>query len=180
MVTRAVGLGSALRTAAFSAPRVAVRNPVSLRNTITRRLIQTESLPPSANLEILNKQRLNRPSSPHFTIYQPQLTWYASIANRITGAGLSVLLYGFSIAYLFAPGTFDSASVVEFIHGVPESIKTAGKLVLAAPFTFHAFNGVRHLLWDSGKFLSVKGCYTTGYVVLGVTAVSTVALTFFK
>ena len=61
------------------------------------------------------------------------------------------MLYGFSIAYLVAPGTFDSASVVEFIHGVPETVKTAGKLVLAAPFTFHAFNGVRHLLWDSGR-----------------------------
>jgi hypothetical protein len=24
------------------------------------------------------------------TIYQPQITWYGSIANRITGVGLSV------------------------------------------------------------------------------------------
>lgn len=39
---------------------------------------------------ILNTQRLARPSSPHFTIYQPQLTWIGSIANRITGVGLSV------------------------------------------------------------------------------------------
>jgi hypothetical protein len=38
----------------------------------------------------LNTQRLARPSSPHFTIYQPQLTWIASIANRVTGAGLSL------------------------------------------------------------------------------------------
>ena len=52
--------------------------------------VQIQSLPSSANTEILNKQRLNRPSSPHFTIYQPQLTWIASIANRVTGAGLSV------------------------------------------------------------------------------------------
>jgi succinate dehydrogenase (ubiquinone) cytochrome b560 subunit len=66
------------------------------------------------------------------------------------------VLYGFSIAYLVSPTTFDSATVVEFIHGVPESVKMAGKMVLAAPFTFHAFNGVRHLLWDSGRceFLS--------------------------
>jgi succinate dehydrogenase (ubiquinone) cytochrome b560 subunit len=52
--------------------------------------VQTESLPPSASNEILNKQRLARPSSPHFTIYQPQLTWLGSIANRVTGSGLSV------------------------------------------------------------------------------------------
>ena len=55
--------------------------------------VQIQSLPSSANIDILNKQRLKRPSSPHFTIYQPQLTWIASIANRVTGAGLSVCAF---------------------------------------------------------------------------------------
>lgn len=54
-----------------------------------RRAFQTQSLTPSAEEKILNDQRLKRPSSPHFTIYQPQLTWLASIANRVTGVGLS-------------------------------------------------------------------------------------------
>ena len=61
--------------------------------------VQIQSLPSSANTEILNKQRLKRPNSPHFTIYQPQLTWIASIANRVTGAGLSVC--AFASCYLF-------------------------------------------------------------------------------
>lgn len=51
--------------------------------------IQVESVP-AASQDILNAQRLKRPSSPHFTIYQPQITWVASIANRVTGVGLSV------------------------------------------------------------------------------------------
>lgn len=113
--------------------------------------IQVNSLTPSAELEILNKQRLKRPSSPHFTIYQPQLTWLGSIANRVTGVGLSVLLYGFSIGYLVAPTFFSSAHVVEVIAGIPQSVKTAGKFILAAPFSFHAFNGLRHLAWDMVK-----------------------------
>lgn len=63
------------------------------------RSLKTESLPPSDR--ILNNQRLRRPSSPHFTIYQPQLTWLGSIANRITGCALSVCtrttaFYGYS------------------------------------------------------------------------------------
>ncbi|TFK21462.1 succinate dehydrogenase cytochrome b560 subunit [Coprinopsis marcescibilis] len=178
MSTRALGLSSALRTVAF-APRT-LRNQVVLRNGISRRFVQTESLTPTANIDILNKQRLKRPSSPHFTIYQPQLTWIASIANRVTGAGLSVLLYGFSIAYLIAPGTFDSVHVVDFVHGLPEAVKYAGKFILAAPFSFHAINGLRHLAWDTGKFLSVKSVYGTGYAVLGATAVSTAFLTFLK
>ncbi|KAH9919154.1 succinate dehydrogenase cytochrome b560 subunit [Epithele typhae] len=167
---RAVGLGPALRQAALR-PR-----NVALRNVVARRTIQTESLPPSAAQEILNKQRLLRPSSPHFTIYQPQLTWVASIVNRGTGVGLSVLLYGFSLAYLVAPGTFDSAHVIEFVGSMPEAVKIAGKTILAAPFAFHSLNGIRHLAWDMNKFMTVKGAYSTGYAVLAGTAVSTVAL----
>jgi Succinate dehydrogenase/Fumarate reductase transmembrane subunit len=66
--------------------------------------IQTQSLKPDEAAAILNTQRLARPSSPHFTIYQPQLTWIASIANRITGAGLSVRASGPLLSiYLLTP-----------------------------------------------------------------------------
>ena len=147
----------------------------------------TNSLPSSAAAEILDKQRLRRPSSPHFTIYQPQLTWIASIANRVTGAGLSVceyhlepcrrgasradpltVLYGFSIAYLVAPGTFDSPHVVEFVAGLPEGVKYAGKAILAAPFAFHSLNGLRHLGWDMGKcelLMHSQSCPMTNNIV---------------
>ncbi|TFK50163.1 SDHC, cytochrome b subunit of succinate dehydrogenase [Heliocybe sulcata] len=174
MSTRALGLGPALRKAAFT-PRI-VRNQVAFRNVVTKRTVQTQSLPPSASMEILNKQRLKRPSSPHFTIYQPQLTWLGSIANRMTGAALSVLLYGFSLAYLISPANFSSEKMVSYVKQVPDYVKTAGKVILAAPFAFHSFNGLRHLGWDMGYFLSLKGAYRSGYAVLGATAVGTVAL----
>ena len=136
--------------------------------------VQTQSLKPDEASVILNTQRLARPSSPHFTIYQPQLTWIGSIANRITGAGLSLrapsllslsislpansvwhpVLYGFSLAYLLAPSTFSSANVIEFVAGQPEWVRLAEKTILAAPFAFHSLNGLRHLAWDTGKCLS--------------------------
>jgi succinate dehydrogenase (ubiquinone) cytochrome b560 subunit len=62
-----------------------------------------------------------------------------------------VVLYGFSIAYLFAPGTFDSAHVIEFVSNLPDAAKYAGKFILAAPFAFHSLNGMRHLGWDLGR-----------------------------
>ncbi|KAF8885492.1 SDHC, cytochrome b subunit of succinate dehydrogenase [Infundibulicybe gibba] len=172
--TRALGLGSSLRRVAFT-PQIAKRQLVS-RVVLPKRAVQTQSLPASASVDILNKQRLLRPSSPHFTIYQPQLTWLGSIVNRATGGALSALLYGFSIAYLIAPGTFDSVHIVEFVSGLPDVVKYAGKTLLAAPFAFHSLNGLRHLSWDMGKFLTLKGAYGTGYAVLGATAISTVAL----
>ncbi|KAI0090226.1 succinate dehydrogenase cytochrome b560 subunit [Irpex rosettiformis] len=173
MSTRAVGLRSAFRQAALGSNS---SRSQALRTTLVKRSVQTQSLPPSAAENILNQQRLKRPSSPHFTIYQPQLTWVASIANRVTGVGLSVLLYGYALAYLAAPETFASANVIELIHGLPEVVKYTGKTILAAPFAFHSLNGLRHLAWDSGRFLSLKGAYSTGYAVLGATAITTIGL----
>ncbi|KAG6831632.1 hypothetical protein H0H92_008709 [Tricholoma furcatifolium] len=175
--TRVLGLGPSLRSAAF-APRL-LRNQVVLRNVMQRRAVQTTSIPVSQSMEILNKQRLLRPSSPHFTIYQPQLTWLGSIFNRVTGVALSVLLYGFSLGYLVSPTTFSSVNVVETVAALPDAVKYAGKTVLALPFAFHGWNGLRHLAWDMGKFMTVKGCYSSGYAVIGATALSTIAMVFY-
>jgi len=152
-----------------------------LRSMTGKRFVQTESITPTAQQDILNSQRLKRPSSPHFTIYQPQLSWVGSIANRMTGVGLSVLLYGFSISYIAAPAfgiPFDSAEIVALVHQLPEWAKMTGKFILAAPFTYHGINGLRHLSWDMGKLLTVKGAWGSGYAVLAATAVSTIALVF--
>ena len=65
------------------------------------------------------------------------------------------VLYGFSLAYLFAPSTFSSANIIEFAASLPEWVKLAEKTILAAPFAFHSLNGLRHLAWDTGKCLSL-------------------------
>lgn len=102
-------------------------------------------------------------------------------------------MYSYFLAYLAAPGTFDSAHVLGIISGLPEAVKYSAKVVLAAPFAFHTFNGIRHLGWDIGKCMShafqifyatadfapvltLKGSYQAGYAVLAATAISTVAL----
>ncbi|KAL4931995.1 succinate:quinone oxidoreductase subunit C [Aspergillus undulatus] len=48
----------------------------------------------------LAKQRLNRPASPHMTIYRPRVTWVVSITTRITGVILLGGLYLYATAYL--------------------------------------------------------------------------------
>lgn len=67
--------------------------PAPVRFAATSAAPQTHKLSEGQNLELLNQQRALRPSSPHFTIYQPQVTWILSIINRITGTGLSVRKY---------------------------------------------------------------------------------------
>jgi len=77
-------------------------------------------------------------------------------------AACPLVLYGFSLAYLFAPGTFDSTHVVDFVASLPDTAKYAGKFVLALPFTFHSLNGLRHLAWDMGKCASFSHFFLLG------------------
>lgn len=77
----------ALRSALTTSPRMVSTSSKSNAAAQTTKLTQQQ------NLDLLNQQRAQRPSSPHFTIYQPQITWLLSIINRITGTGLSVCKY---------------------------------------------------------------------------------------
>ncbi|KAG9121990.1 cytochrome b subunit of succinate dehydrogenase, Sdh3p [Ceratobasidium sp. 392] len=178
MISSRVGL--ALRRQPLAANKLFVSH--SRATPLARQLvrsIQTESLPPTAADNILNAQRVLRPSSPHFTIYRPQITWIGSIANRVTGVGLSVLLYGFSLAYLAGPvvgPSFDSASVVGLVTGLPEWFKYATKGAIGMAFSYHSWNGIRHLLWDAGRLMSNQAVARSGWVVVGISAVTTVGL----
>jgi len=91
------------------------------------------------------------------------------------------LLYGFSISYIVAPAfgvPFDSADIISLVQSLPEWAKVTGKVILAAPFTYHGINGFRHLSWDMGKLLTVRGAWRSGYTVIAASAVATVALVF--
>lgn len=129
--------------------------------------------------QILAKQRLHRPVAPHLGIYQPQITWYLSSLNRITGVALSGGLYLFGLAYLASPAFgwhLESASLATAFAAWPVALKFATKALLAFPFTFHSFNGIRHLMWDFTVGLTNKQVQLTGWSVVGLTAVTSALL----
>lgn len=84
-------------------------------------------------------------------------------------------IYGLSMIYAVSP--FSSATFVAAAAAHP-ILLGLGKFVLTAPFMYHTFNGVRHLVWDAGHMLSLSGVYTSGYAVLGATALSSLYLSF--
>lgn len=49
---------------------------------------------------------------------------------------------------------------------------------LALPFTYHSFNGVRHLIWDLGLEMKNKQVIQTGWTVVGLSLVSAGYLAF--
>lgn len=101
-----------------------------------------------------------------------------SITHRGTGIALTGYASIFAIAALVCPeGANSIVSTIEAMQLGSVSL-AALKFTLAFPFAFHGVNGIRHLLWDLGKFLSVKDVYTTGYAMLFASTVIALALTF--
>ncbi|CAI5756705.1 unnamed protein product [Candida verbasci] len=131
---------------------------------------------------ILLNQRKNRPESPHLTIYQPQLTWIMSSFHRITGVAMAGGFYALTCTFaatslLNIP--FDSTSLIGAFTALPIALQYTVKAICAYPFVYHFGNGIRHLIWDMGKELTISGVYRTGYAVLGLTAIVGSYLAFF-
>ncbi|KAF2021083.1 cytochrome b560 subunit of succinate dehydrogenase [Aaosphaeria arxii CBS 175.79] len=139
---------------------------------VQRRLAATHNVSSAEGQEILVKQRLQRPVSPHLTIYRPQITWYASSFNRITGILLSGGLYIFGLSYLAAPALgwhLETPSLVAAVASWPVAVKIAAKATAAFPFFFHSINGIRHLTWDLGIGFKNKTVIQTGWTAVGLT-----------
>ncbi|SEP67297.1 succinate dehydrogenase subunit C [Ectothiorhodospira magna] len=113
----------------------------------------------------------NRPLSPHLQVYRPQMTSVLSILHRITGVILSVasLILVYWLAALAAgPEAFARAEAL--LHG------WLG-IVILVPVTlalfYHLCAGIRHLIWDTGVALTIKGVYVTGWTALATTLLLT-------
>ncbi|KAJ3043056.1 hypothetical protein HDV00_005964 [Rhizophlyctis rosea] len=130
---------------------------------------------PTLQVDPFNKsEKLGRPISPHLSIYQPQITWVGSAANRVTGVAVAGLFYIGMGLYPF----FDvsSAAAASYIHSFPAAVIIAAKALIAFPAVYHSINGVRHLTWDTTHGLSNEAVRQTGWTVVGLSVLTTAAL----
>jgi len=118
-------------------------------------------------------KRLNRPMSPHLTIYKFQITSVLSITHRMTGLALSGLASGFAIGMMLLPHNFPHYYNILCSSNLGSACLFAAKFTLALPFIYHFCNGIRHLFWDMGKGFQIKEVYTSGYVMLGASLLLT-------
>ncbi len=92
---------------------------------------------------------VERPLSPHLSIYKPMLTMMMSIMHRITGAALffgTLLLTWWLLAAVSGPSAY--AKLQFFMDSI------SGRLILFGytwALLFHMLGGIRHLIWDTGR-----------------------------
>lgn len=95
------------------------------------------------------KRAIERPLSPHLSVYRIQMNTVMSIVHRLTGAALyfgTLLLAAWLIAAAMGEKQFN---LVNELFGHP-----IGKLILFGyswAIFHHMLGGLRHFLWDTGR-----------------------------
>lgn len=151
-----------------------IKSQLPLRAATSARCVSMKVVPkPQESTETYDDRniRLGREMSPHLTIYRFQLPAVLSITHRGTGLALAGYASALGIGALVCPQ--DISSYVTMLEGLQLSASTltVAKFILAYPMAYHTVNGVRHLIWDTGKFLKMSEVYSTGYAMLGVSLV---------
>ena len=115
----------------------------------------------------------DRPLSPHISIYRWPITMVSSILHRATGIAMAA---GFIV---LVGWLFDAASgpdVYAKFLGVMDS--TLGCVLLVGwsyAFFYHLSNGIRHLVWDTGRGLEIGQATASAWFVIVASIVLTAA-----
>jgi len=112
-----------------------------------------------------------RPLSPHLQVYRLPLVAILSISHRITGVALSagtLLLVVWLGSAAYGPEAYDQVSAC--------LASPFGLIVLfgfSLAFYYHLCNGVRHLVWDTGRGFELPTVARSNLLVILGTVVLT-------
>lgn len=107
--------------------------------------------------------------------YKPQMTSLMSITHRATGVFLSVVGAPLMVWWIMATagGAASYGRFEQFLGSWIGMLLLAGTVVCLC---YHLLNGIRHLVWDTGRALEIKSAYTAGWLVLVGTVVLAAAI----
>ena len=115
-----------------------------------------------------------RPLSPHLQIYRPQLTSVLSILHRFSGIALVfglVMLTYFLTAVAMGPETY--AMFAGFCASPLGTLMLMGWSFAAC---FHLCMGIRHLIFDTGRMMTIRHAYIAGYTAIAASVFLTTLL----
>ena len=115
----------------------------------------------------------DRPLSPFMLgqYYRFQLTSVLSFAHRLTGIGLSLgtaLVAAWLVTLAAGPQSY--GAIAPHLHA------WYGQALLFAycwALLYHLCNGIRHLVWDTGRGFDIPTAYRSGYAVVAASLVLT-------
>lgn len=105
-----------------------------------------------------------RPLSPHLSIYRWPITMTLSILHRATGIALSL---GLVVLVLWLMHAASGPEQYQFFRATMSSPFGIVMLVgWSFAFFLHLANGVRHLVWDSGRGFEKKQADASAWIAL--------------
>jgi len=110
------------------------------------------------------KQTVERPLSPHLSIYKPLINMVMSILHRLTGAALyfgTLLLAAWLIATAMGEVQFSYVNAL-FAHPLGQLVLFGYTWALA----HHMLGGIRHLIWDTGRGLQIWQVNTLSWLTI--------------
>jgi len=120
------------------------------------------------------KQPVERPLSPHLSIYKPLINMVMSILHRLTGAALyfgTLLLAAWLIATAMGEVQFSYVNAL-FAHPLGQLVLFGYTWALA----HHMLGGIRHLIWDTGRGLQIWQVNTLSWLTILCSISLTVAI----
>ena len=115
-----------------------------------------------------------RPLSPHISIYRWPITMMLSILHRGTGLAMAA---GFLVLAVWLASA--AAGAAEYGEFAVLMSTTIGQLLLIGwsfAFFYHLANGIRHLVWDTGRGFEKSQANSSAWIVLAAATVATILL----
>ena len=118
----------------------------------------------------MSKVSDSRPISPFLIgpYYRPQLTSMLSIASRLAAIFVTALTMPVMFLYMLAlaGGPASHGRFMAMLGSLPGKALCVVSLLCLC---YHLANGIRHLVWDTGRAMSLKAIYGSGYLMLAAT-----------
>ena len=115
----------------------------------------------------------DRPLSPHISIYRWPVTMATSILHRATGVAMAVgflVLVGWLFDAAVGPDVY-----AKFVGAMNSTLGCVLLVGWSYAFFYHLSNGIRHLVWDTGRGLEKGQATASAWFIIGASIVLTAA-----
>lgn len=119
----------------------------------------------------------NRPLSPHLQVYRPQWTSVLSIIHR--GSGVVLSIGAVYVAWWLVSAATSEAYYESFAWFAGSIVGNLFFMGFTFCLFYHLCNGIRHMVWDTGRNLELEDAYKSGLMVAagacGLTVIAWIA-----